>query len=339
MKRLLRSERARAVLQVAATVLLVGWILLNNDGRAVFSHLSGADPMWLGAAAGVLVASLVLGALQWELLLRAGETRIAFRRLFRAYSLGMFLNFVLPSGVGGDVVRAIQIRSEAGGARSAAATLLDRFAGLFTLAFLAFIASLLLPRDADLPGDLVLISGAGALLFCLFGAALFSRRLTGLLLALASLAGEGRLRRAAGSLREAFLGYRSEPGTAARVLGISVATQVLRISVHWFAARALGIEIAFAWFLLLVPVVSLVSLLPVSVGGWGLREGFQKTVFALPFVMPGVPSGTAHTLALSLAFLTSLLGMLVPAVVSLLEGVLFSMSGAPREASPSGRNP
>jgi uncharacterized membrane protein YbhN (UPF0104 family) len=318
---------AAPVAQVAMTVALVGWVLARNDGAAVLSHFKGIQAGWLAAAIATMAVSLVLGAWQWDRLLEVQKVKAAFPRLFHAYSLGMFLNFVLPSGVGGDFVRAVAIQRETkAGTKGVAATLLDRFAGLFTLALLAFAASLMLVMGEHDPlfEKVALLTGLAAASFCLLAVFLFSRRLLGWFAPLAGLLGEGKLMATARGLREAFLEYRVAPRPALEVIGLSLVVQFQRILVHVFCAKSLGLSIEFAWFLLFVPIVSLVSILPISVGGWGLREGTQKTFFALPGVMVGVSAVDAPSLALAQAFLASLVGMIVPAVVSAVVGILIS---------------
>lgn len=315
------------VLQVLATVGLVAWVLARNDGHAVFVHLGGLHLGWLAAAAATMALSLFMGAWQWERLLAVQRVHAPFVRLVQAYSLGMFLNFVLPTGVGGDFVRAVTIQRETkSGARGVAATLLDRFAGLFTLALLAFAASLLLVAGDHDPlfENILLMTGFAALGFCILAVVLFSRRVLGWFAPLARFLGEGRLLATARGLREAFLEYRLAPRPVAQVVVLSLVVQFQRILVHALCAKALGLSIEFAWFLLFVPIVSLVSILPISVGGWGLREGTQKTFFALPGVMAGVSAAQAPSLALAHALLASLVGMIVPAVVSAGLGIFIS---------------
>lgn len=327
MSNLLRRVLVSA-LQISGTAALVGWILARNDGRAVLATLGGLQVGWLLAAGAVMAISLVLGAWQWERLLAVQKIDAPASRLFHAYTLGMFLNFVLPSGVGGDFVRAVALqRDTKAGARGVAATLLDRFAGLFTLAILAFAASLLLVAGDHDPlfEKMVLLTGFASLGFCVVAIVLFSRRILGWFAPLAGFVGEWRLITMARGLREAFLGYRNAPGPVAAVVGLSLLVQFLRIVVHALCARALGLSIEFAWFLLFVPIVSLVSILPVSVGGWGLREGTQKTFFSLPGVMLGVSVAQAPALALAHAVLASLVGMVVPAVVSVFAGIFISV--------------
>lgn len=311
------------ILQTLATLGLIAWILWRNDAAAVLSKLGQVDVAWLGAGIALLVVSVGLGAIQWERLLAVQSLSIARMRLLRAYSLGMFLNFVLPSGVGGDVVRAVQVhRDTKGGTKGVAATLLDRFAGLFTLALFAAVASGLLACTHSDPlfRKLALVTGFVAAAFCVTSAVLFSRRVTGWIAPVARLFGEGPLLDKARDLRWAFLEYRTHPLLVSQVVVLSVATQFLRILVHWCCAKAMGLPLDLAWILLFVPIVALISVLPISVGGWGLREGTQKTFFSLPGVMPGLSVHDAASGALALAVSTSLLGMLVPALVSLLSG-------------------
>ena len=318
------------VAQIAATVALLSWILWRNNAPKIFEALKQADPRWMAGGATVLLASLVLGAYQWDLLLRHQGVRVRYIKLLHAYNLGTFLNFVLPTGVGGDVVRAITVHRESqGGAKSFAATVLDRFAGLFTLSILAFVAALLLSngRQDPLYAEIVYLTGSAFLAFAVAATLLFSRRALGWLAPVMRFLGEGKLFEMAKGIRKAFLEYRAARSLVGQILSISLVTQFLRISVHAFCAHALGLHIDFAWFLLFVPVVALISVLPISVGGWGLREGVQKTFFALPGVMIGISSPTeAAAMGLALAFLTSVVGMFVPAIASLVGSLVHFLS-------------
>ncbi|MBK9579949.1 MAG: flippase-like domain-containing protein [Fibrobacterota bacterium] len=315
------------IVQALVTVALIAWIVRRNNPGAVAHHLQVMNPWWMALAIGVMFASILLGTWQWACLLSAQGIHLTRLRLLRAYCLGMFLNFVLPSGVGGDVVRAVQIHKHAqAGTRGVAATLLDRFAGLFTLALFASVASwLLVAKQSDpLFSKLAWGSGFVSLAFCVASLVLFSRRVVGWISPMARILGEGKLLDKARDLRSSFLLYRDEPGVVVRVVALSVATQFLRLIVHWCAARALGLPLDFAWILLFIPVVSLIAIVPVSVGGWGLREGAQKTFFSYPGVMPGLATDAAISGSLALALVTSFLGMLTPALAGLVLGIVLS---------------
>ncbi|HNY32333.1 MAG TPA: lysylphosphatidylglycerol synthase transmembrane domain-containing protein [Fibrobacteria bacterium] len=315
------------IVQAVVTLGLVGWIISRNNPEAVAHHLATMNSWWMAMAVLVMAASIVLGTWQWACLLSAQGVEMSQLRLLRAYSLGMFLNFVLPSGVGGDVVRAVQAHKHAqAGTRGVAATLLDRFAGLFTLALFASVASwLLVAKQSDpLFSKLAWGSGLVSLGFCVASLVLFSRRVVGWISPVARILGEGRLLDKARDLRSSFLLYRDQPAIVAKVVALSVATQFLRLIVHWCAARALGLPLDFAWILLFIPVVSLIAVFPISVGGWGLREGAQKTLFSYPGVMPGLATEAAISGSLALALVTSFVGMLTPALAGLVLGLTLS---------------
>lgn len=325
------------MLQTVATVGLIAWILWRNDAAAVFSKLGQVDAGWLSTGILLLAASIVLGALQWDRLLAVQGLSMPRLRLFRAYSLGMFLNFVLPSGVGGDVVRAVQVhRDTRGGTKAVAATLLDRFAGLFTLALFASVASEILAWTHPDPlfRKLAFATGFVAFTFCATSVVLFSRRVIGWIAPVARWFGEGPLIDKARNLRSAFLEYRTRPLLVSQVVVLSISTQFLRILVHWCCAKAMGLPLDLAWILLFVPIVALISVLPISVGGWGLREGTQKTFFSLPGVMPGLAIHDAASGALALAVSTSLLGMLVPGVLSVVAGFVLPKIVTPTRKLP-----
>lgn len=315
------------LVQAVVTLALVAWIVHRNNPQAVAHHLGTMNPWWMACAVAVMFVSVLLGTWQWACLLAAQGVALSRLRLLRAYSMGMFLNFVLPSGVGGDVVRAVQVHKHAqAGTRGVAATLLDRFAGLFTLALFASVASwLLVAKQSDpLFSKLAWGSGLVSLGFCVASLVLFSRRVVGWISPAARILGEGRLLDKARDLRSSFLLYRDEPGIVSKVVALSVATQFLRLVVHWCAAKALGLPLDFAWILLFIPVVSLIAIFPISVGGWGLREGAQKTLFSYPGVMPGLATDAAISGSLALALFTSFVGMLTPALAGLVLGVVLS---------------
>lgn len=325
----------KPALQTTLTILLVAWILKRNNPQAVIGHLRQMDLWWLSGAILLMGLSVLLGSWQWSSLLSAQGIHLGPVRTLRAYSMGMFLNFVLPSGVGGDVVRAVQVHQQAkAGAKGVAATLLDRIAGLFTLALFASAASwILVARQSDaLFSKLAWGSGLVSLGFCIVFSVLFSRRLVGWISPVARLVGEGPLLDKARDIRSAFLLYRDEPLVVVRVTALSVATQLMRLVVHWLASRAMGLPLDFAWILLFIPIVSLIAVIPVSVGGWGWREGAQKTFFSLPGVMPGLSTEAAISGSLALALVTSLIGMLTPAILGTVLGIFVSWKTAGAQA-------
>lgn len=98
---------------------------------------------------------------------------------------------------------------------------------------------------------------------------------------------------------------RSRQG-AITVLGYSLAIQVLNVVVLYVVSRGLNMEISFVSALVLIPPVLLIAMLPISVAGWGVREGAMVVALALV----GVHS--AQSLALSICFGLLLIALSLP---------------------------
>jgi uncharacterized membrane protein YbhN (UPF0104 family) len=63
------------------------------------------------------------------------------------------------------------------------------------------------------------------------------------------------------------------PVTLAIVLMLAIATQLLNILVFWLLGQSLGLPTSLQQWFIVAPTVLLVSMLPISIGGWGVREG------------------------------------------------------------------
>ena len=118
----------------------------------------------------------------------------------------------------------------------------------------------------------------------------------------------------------------SAPRLAA-VLATSVAVQIVTATVVFVLARASGVDILFWQCAALTLPVLMVSALPLSIAGWGLREGG----FALAFAFLGVPASQSITVSIvyGLAILT----------VALPGGVVFALTRASAGAGPASEEP
>lgn len=257
----------------------------------------------LGALA-ILQIQALGAALRWRLVLRALGERLPWAETWRNVLLGLFVNQVMPSTIGGDAARAWNAwRLGLGLGVAARSLVVDRvfsFAGLIalSLAGLPMVAG----RAAD-PligrGLLALVLGGAACLVVLFAVRFVPpsfARWRGIDQAVV-------LSRAAW----AVLG---QGGASLGVLGLLLLPHLLDVSVVWLYAAALGLEVGWGELALVVPPAVLVAAVPISVAGWGLREG----ALVIGFGLIGQPADAA--LACSLlygvsAVVTGALGGLV----------------------------
>ena len=301
-------------LQVAVALGLLALLWAVADGRAALGHLAAADPGWLAAALLALTAQTVLSALRWRL--TAGQLGLALGRAtaVREYYLAQIVNLSLPGGVLGDAGRALRTRAQAGLLAAGQAVLFERLAGQVALLCLfsaAVAGTLAVPGGFDWPGWLlppVLATLAGAI-----GA--------GLVLRLAGPRLPGRAGRGIAALGWAFLGAVWAPAVRGRQLALSLGTALLNIAAFTLCAAAVGVMLPPATALVLVPLILFTMLVPVTVSGWGLREG------AAAGLLPLAGATVAEGLAASMAFGVAVLVAALPGVVAALRAPAAGVPG------------
>ena len=285
-------------------------------------------PGWLVLAVAIFTVSNFLGAWQWQRLLQGLDIPFRYGRALNLYFVGLFFNNFLIGSLGGDIVKIYSIsRQEHRGREGLAATFVDRFAGFFLMALFAILSSfylLLTPliRGHEVNNEILHYITIIFLAFVLASALLFSRRVSWVLyeVLLARFNPLG-LRDKFREIHDFFHAYRQKYALAAHVFILSFLIQLLRIAVHYYCARAIGFDIDFIYFLIFVPLIAMAALLPISVGGFGVRESTAPFLFGSVALIAAVdPSGT-------LAFTTQFLASLVGYVVGAAGGVLFLFSG------------
>jgi uncharacterized protein (TIRG00374 family) len=306
-------------LRVAVSGLLFALILWKIDLGTVagqFGRLRWSHVVW---ATALFAYSNVLGAVQWDLLLKAQGIRLSFRRVVSLYFVGLYFSNFLPANLGGDVVRVYDVHRSGGHTGGAvAATFFDRLFGLVALALLALAAALCLPRALE--HRVVAWSGVGlaAILACVLGV-VFSRRLARRLERVLRPLGFRGLGEKLRAVYDSAYAYRSRTGLLWGVTGIALVVQVMRVLVHYEVARALGIAVPMPYFFLFIPLIAILIALPVSINGIGVREGAGILLFG--------HVGVARAEAFSMGFLAYLVGV----AVSLVGGVLFAVRGSLRK--------
>ncbi len=291
-------------------------ILFRNLGFGnIMGRILYADHWYFFMAIAVFLLSMILSAIQWDILLRHQGVELGIMSAFNLYMIGHFFNNFLPGALGGDVVKVYRLRQDIKrGKEALAATFFDRFAGLFMLCFFAIISALYLYFFMNLSirhhlyRYIIILFG----LFFISLFIIFSRRISVFLydVMLKNINPFG-MRDRIKDLHNFLHLYRGNKVLYVKVIILSTVTQFLRIGVHYLAAKAVGFDVGFVYFLIFVPLIALSASLPISFGGLGVREGLGKFLFG--FVSPD------GALAVATQFLASLVGI----IVSLIGGIIF----------------
>jgi uncharacterized membrane protein YbhN (UPF0104 family) len=240
--------------------LLFSVLAVLVDPREIFDRVRHLRPAWVGAALGVTVLQVVASGWRWRFTASRLSIDLPLKRAVSEYYLATFLNQVLPGGVLGDVSRAWRhARSEDTTLPAVHAVLLERLSGLVVMASVAVISGLLLARTAAFTTAVLLVVAVGA--------AYAVRRVTRFP-AFEQFARHARL---------AFLEGSALPIQLA-TSGLVVASYLV---VFLMAARSVGIETPATLLLLLAGPVLMTMLVPVTVAGWGLREGAAAALWSV----------------------------------------------------------
>lgn len=318
-----RRQKLSLVARVAASILMLGvlvWRAPDFDTNEIFPIFSLQTVLWLVFAAALTFVGLVLSALRWQKVLDVLGVHTGLRRLLHHYLAGQFVSNVLPTTIGGDVLRVARLSRDTGESpRTFASVVLERLTGWLVLPVISVFGFVVNPGLTHL----------GTATRVALGLAFAT--LVGLVLLLVAVANDrigGRLaardgwRRFAGAVHLGLQRLRRQPGAAANVLAVGFAYQLVLVLAAVAAAKALGLQPAGLTALLaFFPAVAMAQVLPIGISGLGIREG----AFVLFLTPLGVPTEDAIALGLLLYLLN--LG------VSLLGAPAFAVGG--RRAQPA----
>jgi uncharacterized protein (TIRG00374 family) len=284
---------------VSATVLaLLLWWLPWHEVRGAVSRMPLG--LWLAVLAGFLLGHR-LGAAKWRRLVNAGRAGLRATDAVRFYAAGLFANICLPSIVGGDVLRAaLAARATGRPEATVLGGIADRVLDTLILAVLlaggAFFARDALPGWGEsfvVVGMVVLLVAGGVLVPWLLRLPLrrwprkLRRRVGRSLVALRYLARDRRT-----TLTAAFL---------------SITVQAGFVLLNAWIGRAIGVNVPLAAWFFAWPLAKLVSLLPIGLGGLGVRDATLGALF-LPLGVPAALGVVASLIWQSVLIAGGLLG-------------------------------
>ena len=269
------------------------WILSGVDLQGVWAALRSANPLGLLCLGLFFPLGTLLTASRWRLLLRSQGHDFGIGYLFGSIMVALFVRQLLPTTVGGDLVRAYDSWRGGAGKLTAVTTLVvERLLGVLMLACGAILGlALSTELRAENPSlSVVLVAGASAIVAVL---ALVFAQPHGMMATLQGLSAR------VGSIAffdralASIAGFRGRYAVLAGALGISALMMVQTVVFYYLIGWTLDLPVRLATFFLIVPLALFVMLAPISINGIGLREG----IFVLLLGRYGVPPDSALAFA------------------------------------------
>ena len=236
---------------------------------------------WIVAAIAVTFLQIFVGVLRWRRVSAECGAPLGLQQAMRFNLIGAFFNQTLPSSIGGDAVRLWLVARGGAGWRAATYSIfVDRAIGLIAL---AIVIVAILPWSYNLIGD---PHGRSALLLVDFAA------LAGGVgfLVLGALPwpwlkrwwGTHHIHACAVIANRVIFSRKHGPAIAV----LSIIVHVLAVVIAWCVVQSIAAPVVFGQIFQLVPPVMLITMLPISIAGWGVREATMALAFGYAGLLP-----------------------------------------------------
>jgi glycosyltransferase 2 family protein len=278
------------VLRIAGTIVVLALLFHFLPVRQVGAVLRLVPVhLWLLVVVGYL-ACHVVASLKWRMIVNGAGSGLSVPQAAQCYFAGLFSVLVLPSIVGGDIVKAgLAMRMGRSKAAILFGSFLDRILDFLALALLTAAGAVLVPGS---------LSAESRRVFFVLGAAVLGLGIVAaaVILLLPARRFSFRMRRRLARLREAQRAMAERPQFVLAALMLALLVQSSFIALTAILANAAGLHLAFQDWLFAWPMAKISALVPLTQGGIGVREAALVGLL-LPF---GAPA--ARTVAVGFAW-------------------------------------
>jgi uncharacterized protein (TIRG00374 family) len=310
---MLKSRKPKLLLKILFSFSLLGWFLWQTDLTQVLKALSSIPLHVFVLVTCIYFFALFVTTLKWKLLLQ----NYAMGQLFSLTLIAVYYSLILPGQLAGEAVKTYKLgKGKKDAEQIAASVIIDRITGLIGLMLVAIVG--LIWSNKNMAKDLALwfgicISFSAATLY-MFNFHFFEQTIRKILFTLKK-SFRITIKLVDQCLRfiDAWVQYLKKPLVLLKSLSIGVFFQLICVSITLILAKAIGINIFYYDWCWVFGVISIVVLLPVTIGGVGLREGG----FVLLLGYFGVQNDKALALSLSI-FGLQITGALIGGAIDLL---------------------
>lgn len=290
-------DKLTNLLKIFISLALIALAFYLVDFRQVMAQLRQVQPLYFVAALAFYMVAITVNGAKWHVLLRAQGVNVPFSAVLRFIFVGFFFNNFLPANVGGDVMRGFSLaRYTDRAADAAVSVIVDRVIGLMAYMATAAIAAVIAVNftgRAELEQVEWVALVALAVLALGFGV-LLSRRLRMLISRIFQIRFLAPLAPLWGRVSDAFGAYRFRYAALVTAFGIALVGIACTTIVNWLLSQSMGGLMPLEAIFLFNPLIALVLMIPVSIGGIGVNQ----TAYPFFYGLAGVPAD--HALAVSI---------------------------------------
>jgi len=302
------------LLKVGISIAILFFLFRSVDEKVIFGLIKNSNKLFLFFAFIVFLVNYLLCFFRWEMLLQAVEIDLPVKKVIASFSGGIFFNLFLPSTVGGDFVRSMDLASHTKKSKEVVATVfLDRlsgFVGMVLVSLFAVSFGFKLVQDKAVFIPVFIITGILAfILLILFNEFLFLK-----INKLLHSSSAGKIRETVKNIHQEIYYFRRHKPVIFKNLLLSLAIQLIAPATFFLIGLSLGIRINPVYFFVYLPIISAITMLPISIGGLGVRDATTIYFFAKAGVVK------------DLAFAASLINFFFILICGSLGGIIYVLS-------------
>lgn len=261
------------LIKIAFSIGILIFILTKFNAQSVWEILLSANPLYIAGAIVFQLLSQLVAAYRWSLIMGIMSFKHSFMFYLKSYFKGSMFNQVLPTSIGGDALRVAELKMNGNQlTESFYGVFIDRIAGLIGLLLINLFAN---QFDPDLLPEQVYYSINIILIGALFG--LF------VLMAIHKfeIFNRYKITRLFYDLSDRFRLIYKTPKRISQQVGLSILIHLFAMVAIFGLGHSVGINEPLIVYLVLVPPAILLTVLPISFAGWGVREGALVALFLL----------------------------------------------------------
>lgn len=310
-------KKAFLFFKILLSSLLIVWIIKKVDYHEFINILSKANIPFLLIGVSWLVLDRFFMSYRWNILLVAKNIKIPFSQIVKIYFLGSFSGNFLPSSVAPDAVRTYYAsRYHSGISDIVSSVLVDRILGVFSMTVIAIFSLFFIflgGGEINIKSFMAMLSILILIVILIYSEKIIKITSIDKIMKYLSLSKDNILIKNLENVYHSCNEYKNNYSVIMKALIVSFFIQILSILVIYVISLSVHVDISIIPLFLFVPLINILIMLPVSIGGIGLQEG----AFIYFFSQMGVTAQEALTVALLFRGITIL--------VSLPGGILYIM--------------
>lgn len=300
------KKAINTALRIIISAGLIIYLIITQfkDFKTIASTLKEVSISLILLSFSTHIYGIWITAYRWQALLKTQNIRLSVLSLSSSTLIGQFFNNFLPTSIGGDVYRAYDVNKKTGFPMSSSVSVIvvERLSGIIASAIFA-VAALFLGFTAiggkSIIIPIVIFLAVSIIVFLL----ILNPQISGFKKLAKKVKFLEKISEKMRNIYNTFLTFKKYKLVLFEVMIYSLSLQFAVIINYWLASKALGINLDLTAFIFIVPVVSIIAMLPVSLGGIGIREG------SLVFLMVSLGAPHAKSAMVSLLLFAMILFM------------------------------